>query len=100
MSKNRSSICEIPRVYRADLMNKLMFGFIQGYLAANKEATFKKALDEFVKLYELPPDEWGANSVRFTFRRMHLSYMGINYEKHKKQKHADTLEGREVRKLV
>jgi hypothetical protein len=84
--RSKQALNTVERVYRADTMNKLQFGYVRGYMNANPKATFRDAMKSFRDDFGLNEDEWPTASARVDQRRMELSFLGIKYEKKCKQK--------------
>jgi len=64
----------IPKLYKRQALDLLMFGFVQGMFAAMPSLSLKDCLIMFMRRYKLSEDDYHYDSARVTYDRMNKEF--------------------------
>lgn len=74
MPKDKKIYINIPKFYRYDAIDKLMFGYVMGIRDVLPSVTIHRALEIFMDKYNLNEDNYPMDQAKQTWYRMFESY--------------------------
>jgi len=74
MPRDKKFYIDIPKMYRYDTIDKLMFGYIMGIQDGMPSLTLKRGMEMFMDKYNLDEDNYPMEQGLQTWYRMFESY--------------------------
>ena len=78
MPKKRNVVLSIPAIYRANVLDAIMFGYVTAILRIAPGTAVPKAMDLFMDEFELSEDNYKRDSACTTYYKMLKDSAEIN----------------------
>lgn len=76
----------IPRIYKWNTENLMLFTFIKAQQQIFPAMTIDQAISNFLRFTKITYDEWDLDSIKSTYTRLQNEYYGKNGETSQKDK--------------